>query len=50
MLHYLGPGRSLGPETYTIVCLSFDLLVAAYIAIARALGSVRGRQAAVRER
>jgi hypothetical protein len=32
-LHYLGPGRSFAPETYTIACLSFDLLVAAYIAL-----------------
>jgi hypothetical protein len=34
VLHYLGPGHSFTPITYTIPCLSFDLLVAAYIAIA----------------
>ena len=34
VLHYLGPGHSFAPITYTIPCLSFDLLVAAYIAIA----------------
>jgi hypothetical protein len=37
VLHYLGPGRSFAPITYTIPCLSFDLLVAAYIAIAYGL-------------
>jgi hypothetical protein len=39
--HYLGPGRPLAPETYTIACLSFDLLVVTYIAIAHALGRRR---------
>ena len=34
VLHYVGPGHSFAPITYTIPCLSFDLLVAAYIAIA----------------
>jgi hypothetical protein len=43
-LHYLGPGRLFAPETYTIACLSFDLLVAAYIALVYALR--RGRRAA----
>ena len=37
VLHYLGPGHSFAPITYTIPCLSFDLLVAAYIAIAYGL-------------
>jgi hypothetical protein len=36
------------PETYTIACLSFDLLVAAYIAIAHVFGLVRGRRPAPR--
>ena len=45
-LHYLGPGRSFAPETYTIACLSFDWLVAAYIAIAYGLGALRGRTGA----
>lgn len=45
-LHYLGPGRSFAPETYTIACLSFDLLVAAYIAIAYGLGLSGGRRSA----
>jgi hypothetical protein len=43
-LHYLGAGRSFAPETYTIACLSFDLLVAAYIAIAYGLGRFRSRR------
>jgi hypothetical protein len=42
-LHYLGPGRPFAPETYTIACLSFDLLVAAYVAIAYGVGGLRGR-------
>lgn len=45
-LHYLVPGRSFAPETYTIACLSFDLLVAAYIAIAYGLRPLRGRRSA----
>ena len=40
-LHYLGPGRSFAPETYTIACLSFDLLVAAYVAIVAFLGRAK---------
>jgi hypothetical protein len=39
-LHYLGPGRSFAPETYTIACLSFNALVAAYIAISYGLGEL----------
>jgi hypothetical protein len=37
VLHYIEPGYSFAPITYTIPCLSFDLLVAAYIAIAYGL-------------
>ena len=37
VVHYLGPGHSFAPITYTIPCLSFDLLVGAYIAIAYGL-------------
>jgi hypothetical protein len=44
VLHYLGPGRPFAPETYTIACLSFDWLVAAYIAIAPKLGLLRSRR------
>ena len=43
-LHYLGPGRPFAPETYTIACLSFDLLVATYVAIAYGVGRLRGRR------
>lgn len=49
-LHFLGPGRSLASETYTIACLSFDLLVAAYIALAYAVGQLRGRTSSRRRR
>jgi hypothetical protein len=49
-LHYLGPGRSFAPETYTIACLSFDLLVAAYIAVAYGVGQLRGRTSGRRRR
>ena len=47
VLHYLGPGHSFAPVTYTIPCLSFDLLVAAYIAIA--YSHVRSRRLGFRE-
>lgn len=33
-VHYLGPGRAIAPLSYTISCITFDLVVAAYIAIA----------------
>ena len=38
VLHYLGAGHAFAPEAWTIACASFDLLVAAYIAIAHRLG------------
>ena len=33
-LHYLGPGHSFSPLSYTVACISFDWVVAAYILIA----------------
>jgi len=33
VLHYAGPGHTFAPITYTIPCLSFDLVIAAYIAV-----------------
>jgi hypothetical protein len=36
-LHYLGPGSSFAPMTYTILCASFDLVVGAFVAIAYGL-------------
>ncbi len=36
-LQYIGPGDSFAPFTYAIACASFDLVVAAYIAIAYGL-------------
>ena len=32
-MHYIGPGRGIGPWTYAIACISFDWVVAAYIFI-----------------
>jgi len=32
-LHYIGPGREVGPWTYAIACLTFDWVVAAYVFI-----------------
>jgi hypothetical protein len=32
-MHYIGPGRDIGPWTYAVACLSFDWVVAAYIFI-----------------
>jgi hypothetical protein len=31
-LHHAGPGRAFAPESYTIPCLSWDLVVAAVVA------------------
>lgn len=41
-LHYFGPGGSFAPVEYAITCLSFDLLVAAYVVIAYGLVARRG--------
>lgn len=49
VLHYFGPGRSFAPINYTIPCISFDLLVAVYIAIIYGSGILGGRRAALRE-
>jgi hypothetical protein len=32
-VHYVGPGRDVGPWTYAVACLSCDWVVAAYIFI-----------------
>jgi hypothetical protein len=44
-LHYFGPGHAFAPDAFAITCLSFDLLVATYIAIAYRYGPAgrRGR-------
>jgi hypothetical protein len=39
-LHYFGPGASFAPVAYTVSCLTFDLAVAAYIAVAYRTGLV----------
>lgn len=46
-LHYIGPGHSFAPMTYAIACISFDLVVAAYIAIA--YGLIGARRLELRE-
>jgi hypothetical protein len=48
-LHYFGPGGSFAPAGYTITCLSFDLVVAAYVAIVYGLGLLEGRRPAIRQ-
>jgi hypothetical protein len=45
-LHYIGPGRSFAPWTYATACVSFDLVVAAYIAIV--YGLIGGRRLGLR--
>ena len=37
-LHLLGPGAHVAPHWYAVACLSFDLLVAAYVLV-RFMGS-----------
>ena len=38
VVHYYGPGRSFTPWTYAIACVSFDLVVALYVAVAYGAG------------
>ena len=47
-MHFFGPGHAFAPETYTITCLSFDLVVAAYVAVAYRFGLVGPRQTELR--
>ena len=47
-LHFFGPGDAFAPETYTITCLSFDLVVAAYVAVAYRFGLVGPRPTELR--
>ena len=49
VLHYIGPGSSFAPISYTIPCISFELLVAGYIAITYGFGVLGGSRAALRE-
>lgn len=48
-LHYFGPGGSFAPVSYTVTCLSFDLLVAAYVALFYGLGMLENRSPALRQ-
>lgn len=45
-LHYIGPGRAFAPMSYAIACVSYDLVVAAYVVIAYGLGLVGDRGSA----
>jgi hypothetical protein len=45
-LHYFGPGHAFAPDAYAITCLSFDLIVAAYIAVAYRYGLLGRREPA----
>jgi hypothetical protein len=49
VLHYFGPGGSFAPESYVIGCLSFDLLIAGYIAIVYGFGLFEERSPALRQ-
>jgi hypothetical protein len=43
VLHYWGPGSSFASEPYAIVCVTFDWVVAVYIAIFYGFGLLRER-------
>jgi hypothetical protein len=45
-LHYFGPGHAFAPDAYAITCLSFDLLIAAYVTIGYRYGLVGPRTGA----
>lgn len=45
-LHYFGPGAAFAPMEYAITCLSFDLVVAAYVVVAYRFGLVERRATA----
>jgi hypothetical protein len=49
VLHYFGPGGSFAPESYVIACLSFDLLIAGYIAVVYGFGLLEDRSPALRQ-
>jgi hypothetical protein len=49
-LHYFGPGRSVAPASWAISCVSFDLVLAGYLAMAYGLGLVGDRRPAIRHR
>jgi uncharacterized protein DUF6010 len=40
-LHYIGPGRTFAPWSYTIACGTFDLIVAGYVVLAYGLIGAR---------
>jgi hypothetical protein len=38
LLHHVGAGRTFTPEVYPVSCVSWDLLIAVYIAVAYGFG------------
>jgi uncharacterized protein DUF6010 len=46
VLHYLGPGRAFAPLAYSISCVTFDWVVAAYILIYYRGANLRARNPA----
>jgi hypothetical protein len=40
-LHYVGPGNAFAPWAYAIACVSFDLVVAAYVVLVYGLVGAR---------
>ena len=49
VLHYIGPGSSFAPEPYVIACVSYDWLVAAYIAVVYGFELLEERSPALRQ-
>ncbi len=43
VLHHLGPGHEFAPEPWVIACVSFDLIIAAYLIVAHRFGPARGK-------
>jgi MFS family permease len=42
VLHHLGPGHEFAPEPWVIACVSFDLIIAAYLVVTHRFGLTRG--------
>ncbi|PVZ14624.1 DUF6010 family protein [Actinomycetospora cinnamomea] len=43
LLHHIGAGHEFAPRSWVIACVSFDLLVAAYVVLAARTGIARRR-------
>jgi hypothetical protein len=44
VLHYFGAGHEFAPDSWVIACVSFDLIIATYIAAVHASGLATGRR------